>query len=83
VWHLGIPTLLSRILNTYICMAESLCCSPEFTTTLLIGYTPVQNKKFKVWWGKKNLFVLKNRLFKIKKRILAIREKPLSSFVLY
>ena len=24
-------------------MAESLCCSPETTTSLLIGYTPIQN----------------------------------------
>ena len=30
-----------------ICMAESLSCSPETITTLLIGYTPIQNKKFK------------------------------------
>ena len=29
-----------------ICMAESLCCLPEIIT-LLIGYTPIQNKKFK------------------------------------
>ena len=36
-------------MDTCICMAESLCCSPETTTTLLTGYTPVQNKKFKVW----------------------------------
>ena len=35
-------------MDTYICMAESLCCSPETTTTLLIGYIPIQNKKFKV-----------------------------------
>ena len=28
---------------------ESLHCSPETTTTLLIIYTPIQNKKFKVW----------------------------------
>ena len=27
-------------------MAESLCCPPE-TITLLIGYTPIQNKKLK------------------------------------
>ena len=33
----------------HVCMAESLPCSPETTTTLLIGYTPVQNEKFKVW----------------------------------
>ena len=30
-----------------IYMAESLHCSPETITTLLIGYTSVQNKKFK------------------------------------
>ena len=29
-------------------MAESLCCSPETITTLLIGYTPIQNKNFKL-----------------------------------
>ena len=28
-------------------MAESLCCSPTAVTTLLTGYTPVQNKKLK------------------------------------
>ena len=36
--------------------AESLCCSPETITTLLISYTPIQNKTFrgkrKEWWGK-------------------------------
>ena len=26
-------------------MTEFLCCSPEPITTLLIGYTPTQNKK--------------------------------------
>ena len=34
-------------IHAYICVAESLCCSPETITALLIGYTPVQNKKFK------------------------------------
>ena len=29
-----------------ICMAESLCCPPKTITTLLICYTPTQNKKF-------------------------------------
>ena len=38
-------------MDTCICMAESLCCSPETLTTLLNGYTPIENKKFK----KKNL----------------------------
>ena len=33
--------------DTGICMAESLCCLPETITRLLIGYTPIQHKKFK------------------------------------
>ena len=28
-------------------MAESLCCPPETITTLLINYTPIQDKKLK------------------------------------
>ena len=31
--------------NGYMCMAESLHCPPECITKLLIGYTPIQNKK--------------------------------------
>ena len=34
-------------MDSYLCMAESLCCSPKAVTTLLTGYTPVQNKKLK------------------------------------
>ena len=34
--------------DKYIYMAESLCYSSETTTTSSIGYTPKQNKKFKV-----------------------------------
>ena len=40
------------------------CCSPETTSTLLIGYTPIQNKKFKVtkfwvfWLTPQNEWVL-------------------------
>ena len=41
-------------MDTCICMAESLCCSPEIITTLLIGYTPIQNKKFNK--RKRNMF---------------------------
>ena len=33
--------------DTCICMAESLHCSPEIITTLLVSYTPIQKKKFK------------------------------------
>ena len=33
-----------RRMDTCICMAESLCCLPETITTLLISYSPIQNK---------------------------------------
>ena len=36
-------------MDTCVCMAESFCCSLEDITTSLTGYTPIQNKKFKVW----------------------------------
>ena len=34
-------------MDTCICMAESLHCSPEIVTTLFIVYPAIQNKKFK------------------------------------
>ena len=34
-------------MDTCVCMTESLCCPPETVTTLLLDYTPIQNKKFK------------------------------------
>lgn len=34
-------------MDTSIRVAEFLWCSPETILTLLIGYTPIQNKKFK------------------------------------
>ena len=34
-------------MDTCICMGETLHCSCETTTTLLIGYTPTQNKVLK------------------------------------
>ena len=43
-------------LCTCICVAESLCCPPETLTGLLIGYTPIQNKKFNSFKKKKNMF---------------------------
>ena len=36
-------------MDACMCMAGSLRCLPETTTALLIGYTPIQNNKFKVW----------------------------------
>ena len=40
-------------MDTCICTAECLSCSSETTTALLIGYTPIQNKKLKVWGEKR------------------------------
>ena len=34
-------------MTSCLCMVESLCCSPKTITTLLIGYTPIRNEKFK------------------------------------
>ena len=34
-------------MDACICMAESLNCPPETSTTLLLSYTPIQNKKSK------------------------------------
>ena len=42
-------------MDSGICIAESLHCSPETITVLLIGYTPIQNKKFS---KKRNLGVV-------------------------
>ena len=36
-----------RRMDTHIYMAKSLHCSHETITTLLIDYTPIQNKKLK------------------------------------
>ena len=44
-------------MNTFVC-AESLFCSPESVKTLLIGYTPIQNKKFR-----RKSKVLKGKIF--------------------
>ena len=33
-------------MDTCICTAKSFCCAPEIITTLLVGYTPIQNKNF-------------------------------------
>ena len=43
-------------IHTCLCMAESHWCLPETIMTLLIGYTPLQNNKFKriMNWRKGN-----------------------------
>ena len=48
-------------MDTCVCMAEYLCYSPETVTTLLTGYTPIQNKKLK---KKKVLFFVNLLVFR-------------------
>ena len=36
--------------NTYICVTESLCCTPETNTTLYINYTSIKKLKNKLGW---------------------------------
>ena len=48
--------------DTRICMVKSLCSLPETTTTLLIGYAPIQNKKIKSLQKKKKDAKEKERL---------------------
>ena len=36
-----------RRMDTYMCVAESLCCPPATITALLVSNTLIQNKKFK------------------------------------
>ena len=37
-------------MDTSVCTAESLRCSLETITALLVGHTSIQNKKFKKCW---------------------------------
>ena len=34
----------------YVCITESLCCTPETNTTLLINYTSIKNNNNKMQW---------------------------------
>ena len=37
---------LSLRMDAFICTAETLCCCLKTFIVLLIGYTPIENKKF-------------------------------------
>ena len=47
--------------DTSICMVGSLCCPPKTITTLLIDYTPIQNKKLKKKEGERKHVSLQKR----------------------
>ena len=52
MWQSGWERSLGE--NAYMYMlAEFLCCPPTTIKTLLIGYSPIQNKKFKAKKQKK------------------------------
>ena len=48
-------------MDTWTCMVESLCCSPETITTLLISYTPIRNKMFKKQNKMQKKFLMSSR----------------------
>ena len=60
-----------------LCMAESLRCSLETNTTLLVGYTPKQNKKLKKekQAGASTKQGLLRRLLRSKERETLVREQ--------
>ena len=43
--HLTLQRVCVRVC---VCVSESLCCSPDTTTILLVSYTPIHNKRFKL-----------------------------------
>ena len=45
MWQPGWEGVWGRM-DARLCMTASLCCPLEIITTLLIGYTPIQNKEF-------------------------------------
>ena len=59
MWGPGWERSLGRM-DTCMCTAESLHCSFENNTTLLIGYTPKQKKKLK---KEKKQVLLRSRFF--------------------
>ena len=46
MWQPGWQRGFGGRIDTYLCMAETLCCSPVTITTLLIGYALIKKKKF-------------------------------------
>ena len=80
--------LLAKGMYTCTCMAESLRCSPETITALLIGYTPIHKKiqtppKKRIWCqGRGHLFPVReapkiSKCHKIQKTLL---NKPIIAF---
>ena len=62
VLHAGLDGAGLKGIETCIHTAETmqvkLHCSADTATTLLIGYTPIQNKKCNVWGKKKGQMII-------------------------
>ena len=57
-------------------MAESLCCSPEAITILLIGYSPIQNKILK-----KEIKILSRRKYTcVKQRVQSEKRRQITLY---
>ena len=69
-------------MDTCICMAKSLHCSLETITTLLVSYTPIQNKKFKkIKKNKSQCTIVKELYSKKKKKIVSVHRHKLLSYI--
>ena len=66
-------------MHTCICMAESLRCSPQTITTLFIGYTSIQNKKF-LKKGKENCRLVSENFLAQDKNYKQLQVNKLSFF---
>ena len=59
-------------IDTCICKAESFCRSSEMITTLLIGYSQIQNKKLK---KKEQKYQIKHKMFYSKTEVVRLMQR--------
>ena len=72
----GRAGLWGEWMDTCTCIAESLVCSSETITTLLIGCTPIQNRKFKKRKGVKMHYHLQKIGLNCKLNLPPITRRP-------
>ena len=70
-------------MDTWICMAGSLCCLPETITTLLFGHTPIQSKELKKKRSQVGQSYLLCPLGRVKTELLAELKLPLQPHLIY
>ena len=67
-------------MDTYVCMAESLCCSPETTTTLLTGQAIPQHKIKSLQFEKNKIYTTLKKYYLMMECFLSLHINVLSSF---